>query len=224
MYGDDGWYDFQPTPYDQGLLEVAYLSQRPEDLARLAGHPWLEYLAGRNANYPVQALRADLAQVRSRVQGMRADTTTPDTRLSDDPMAYNPASVGSLVSLMLGGIHPAHRGSVLHARLRYFDPEARRAGLPDDVAALVDTLTADRVAVQLVNTSPLHRRRVLVQAGAYGEHRFDSVRTDDDRETGLGGRLLEVILEPGCGTRLDFRMSRSVTSWKPTLQFPWNRD
>jgi hypothetical protein len=65
---------------------------------------------------------------------------------------------------------------------------------------------------------------VLVQAGAYGEHRFDSVRTDDDRETRLGGRLLEVILEPGCGTRLDFRMSRSVNTWKPTLQFPWNRD
>jgi hypothetical protein len=223
MYGDQGWYDFQPTPYDQGLLEVAYLSQRPEDLARLGAHPWLEFLAGRNAGYPVQALRGDLAQVRARVQGMRADTTTPDTRLSDDPMQYNPASVGSLVSLMLGGIHPGHRGSVLHARLRYFDPEARRAGLPAEVAALVDGLTADSVAVQLVNTSPLHARRVLVQAGGYGEHGFDGVRVGE-AEVSLNGRLVEVVLEPGCGTRLQFRMRRYVESTRPTMLLPWDRE
>jgi hypothetical protein len=223
MFGDQGWYDFQPAPYDQGLLEVAYLSQRPEDLARLGAHPWLEFLAGRNAGYPAQALRGDLAQIRARVQGMRADTTTPDTRLSDDPMQYNPASVGSLISLMLGGIHPGHRGSVLHSRLRYFDPAAQRAGLPEDVAALVDGLTADSVAVQLVNTSPLHRRRVLVQAGGYGEHVFDGVRVEE-ADLPLEGRLVEVVLEPGCGTRLQFQMRRYVPMHRPTMLLPWDRD
>jgi hypothetical protein len=154
---------------------------------------------------------------------MRADTTTPDTRLSDDPMQYNPASVGSLVSLMLGGIHPGHRGSVLHARLRYFDPAAQRAGLPEDVAALVDGLTANSVAVQLVNTSPLHRRRMLVQAGGYGEHWFDGVRIGES-DVPLEGRLVEVVLEPGCGTRLQFQMRRYVQIARPTMLFPWDRD
>jgi hypothetical protein len=138
-------------------------------------------------------------------------------------MQYNPASVGSLVSLMLGGIHPGHRGSVLHARLRYFDPEARRAGLPAEVAALVDGLTADSVAVQLVNTSPLHARRVLVQAGGYGEHGFDGVRVGE-AEVSLNGRLVEVVLEPGCGTRLQFRMRRYVESPRPTMLLPWDRE
>ena len=48
---------------------------------------------------------------------MREDQTTPDTRLADDPMKYNPAKVGALRELMLAGIYSGKHGSVLHARL-----------------------------------------------------------------------------------------------------------
>lgn len=220
MYGDQGWYDYQPTPYDQGLQEIACLSGRPEDLALVAEQPWFAYLAGRNPGYPETALRRSLEELREKVRGMRQDATTPDTRLSDDPLRFNPASVDSMVGLMLGGIHPGKRGAALLCRLRYFDPVQRRAGLPADVAALIDTLTADSVAVTLLNINSLDERLVLIQAGAYGEHRFESAIVDG-KETPLAGSVVSVGLAPGCGARIVFRMRRHAEP--PRLQFPWNR-
>ena len=52
---------------------------------------------------------------------------------------------------MLGGLPPKHQGEVLHARVRYFDPVRRRPGLPEDVAALVESLTDDSTSLVLVN-------------------------------------------------------------------------
>src|SRR5262249_50709295 len=127
MYGDQGWYDYSNEKYNSHALELAYFSFAPADLARVGQNGWLAYLAGKRPEYPEQALRLDLTRVRERVSAMRRDTTTPDTRLADDPMAFNPASVAALVELMLGGITPMHNASVLNCRLRYFDPVARRA-------------------------------------------------------------------------------------------------
>ncbi len=110
---------------------------------------------------------------------MRHDPTTPDTRLADDPMAYNPATVGSLVRLMLGGLPPKHQGEVLQARVRYFDPIRRRPGLPEDVAALVDSLRDDSTSLVLVNLNPSEARTVIVQGGAYGEHSCERVTTEE---------------------------------------------
>ena len=42
-------------------------------------------------------------------------------------------------------------------------------------AALVEKLEADAATLTLVNTNPVEARTVVVQAGGYGEHRFDSV-------------------------------------------------
>jgi hypothetical protein len=218
MYGDQGWYDYTPQKYDSHVLEIAYLSMQPADVARLPGNSWLEYLAGRQPTYPEAVLRRDLSHIRERVAGMRSDTTTPDTRLADDPMAYNPASVQSLVELTLGGIMPPHNGSVLNCRLRFFDPVARRAGIPPDVAALVDSLTPDSVAVTLVNVNQLEPRTVVIQAGGYAEHEFLSV-TVDGRELAIKGPHLAVHLAPGTGTRLALKMRRHVN--QPTMRFPW---
>ncbi|MFP6618473.1 MAG: hypothetical protein VB877_03935, partial [Pirellulaceae bacterium] len=186
MFGDQGWYDFRPSPYQVGIRQIYYLSMKPGDRKAVAGDPWHRYLAGDNPGYPEAALRSDLSRVRERVRGMRHDKTTPDTRLADDPMKYNPASITSLLQLMLGGIHPGHCGSVLHARLRYFDPVKRRAGIPVDVAALVEKLTDDSVTVLLVNTNQLTTRELIVQAGAYGEHSFRNV-TAGDTTTAING-------------------------------------
>ena len=54
---------------------------------------------GKNAGYAEQALRRDLERIRKRVDGMRKDPTTPDTRLADDPLPFNPASVDALIEL-----------------------------------------------------------------------------------------------------------------------------
>jgi hypothetical protein len=220
MFGDDGWYSFAPGPYRLNGLELYYLSMKPRDRPAAAGNPWLAYLEGNDPCYPARALRGDLSAVRHCVEGMRRDTTSPDTRLADDPMPYDPARLSSLIELMEGGPHIERLASVLHCRLRYFDPAARRAGVPEDVAALVESMTADGVTVSLVNVSQVAERTVLVQAGAYAEHRFRSVSTDAG-ETPLDGTTFAVRLEPGCGVRLKVAMSRFVNP--PTLSAPWNR-
>ncbi len=219
MYGDKGWYDFTPEKYSASAFEIAYLSMKPDDLARVPDNPWLAYLAGKNADFPEQALRADLTRLGKQVQGMRNDATTPDTRLADDPMEYNPASVVSLIELALGGLHPGRSGSALFCRLRYFDPDARRAGFPEGVAALIDELTDDRVSVTLVNVNQLEARRVIVQAGGYAEHRFTAVKVGD-RSRPLDGSHITVVLAPGAGARLSFITQRYVN--EPSMGFPWH--
>jgi hypothetical protein len=218
MYGDDGWYSFTPAPYNTHAMEIYYLSMKDEDAARVAGDGWVSYLAGTNAGFPVAALRADLERIRSRVAGMRKDTTTPDTRLADDPMKYNPASVNSLIQLMLGGIHPGHRGAMLHCRLRFFDHLRRRAGVPENVAVLVDSMDGSNCAFTVVNTSQTEATELTVQAGGYAEHRFDVV-TVNGQDQEVGGDSFRVALAPGAGARFETRMRRYVQ--QPRLAFPW---
>ena len=220
MYGDKGWYSFQSTPYQHNARELYYLSMKPEDRTRAGSDAWFEYLEGKNPSYPVTALRNDLQRVRTRVQGLRKDNTTPDTRLADDPMKYNPASVTSLIHLMLGGIHPGHRGSVLHCRLRYFDPVERRAGVPQDVAALVEKMNSDSVVVSFVNTNQLKSRELILQAGGYREHEFKTV-TVGNKTIEIDSPYLRLRLKPGCGQRLTLKMSRY--NKHPTLDFPWTQ-
>src|SRR5205085_6280897 len=168
MYGDDGWYQFTPAKYKHGAEEIWYWSMKDADLARLADNGWVAFLRGKNPDYPEQAFRQDLEAIRKKVAGIRADTTTPDTRLADDSLPFNPANMANLVHLAMGGLHHGNHTLVLHSRVRYFDPDKRRPGLPADVAALVEKLTADETVLTLVNVSPVHARRVIVQAGSYG--------------------------------------------------------
>ena len=102
MHGDEGWYDYKPQKYAHGALEIYYLTMQAADRARGPAHPWLDYFDGKNADYPESALRGDLERIRQRVAKIHADTTTPDTRLADDPLPFNPASVDSLVELAMG--------------------------------------------------------------------------------------------------------------------------
>jgi len=218
MYGDQGWYDFTPAKYRHGAEEIWYWSMKNDDRKRVADNGWVAFLSGKNPTFPEQALRQDLETIRTRTAGMRADTTTPDTRLADDPLRLNPATVANLVHLAMGGLHHGNRTLVLHTRLRYFDPDLRRPGLPPDVAALVESMTGDETVVTLVNVSPVHARRVIVQAGAYGEHEFTTA-TADGAPLALNGRHMIVMLAPGAGARIKLGMKRYAHP--PTLAWPW---
>lgn len=221
MYGAEGWYAFEPGPYRLNALELYYLSMKPDDRAAVGDDPWLNYLDGSDSGYPTRVLRRDLSRIRQRVEAMRRDSTSPDTRLADDPMEYNPASVTALIELMQGGLHLTRRGSVLHCRLRYFDPLAHRAGIPEDVAALVESMADDRVTLSLVNTSQVAERTVVLQAGAYAEHQFGSVLEEGGAETPINDATFTVHLAPGCGSRLQLTMKRFANP--PTLSAPWDR-
>ncbi len=220
MHGDNGWYHFTSEPYAVGADRLWYWSMKAGDRRRLPTTGWVAFLEGANPDYPEQSLRADLERVRRCVAGLRADTTTPDTRLADDPLAFNPASVDSLVQQMLGGLPQRRQGTVLHSRLRYFDPRKRRAGMPDDVAALVEKLTSDQAVVTLVNLHRTEPRTVVVQAGGYGEHEFTQVECAG-KITRVDAPLLTVRLDPRAGARLALGMRRYVHP--PTLTHPRQR-
>ena len=219
-FGEEDWYAFQPEPFTSGALEVYYWSMNPAHRDLLEGDPWVRFLVGDNPDYPQEALLADLDKVRSNLEQMRADTASPDTRLSDDMNGINPAVTETLTQLMLGGIPTGRTGGPLHCRLRYFDPERRRAGIPQDVAALVKSLSADSVTVVLVNTNQVATRRVTVQGGAYAEHQFGTVEMDG-QSLAVGDDAFEVEIAPGCGARLVIGTDRYANS--PTLAFPWRR-
>ena len=217
-YGDRGWYHFTPAPYRPFARELHSLSWEARDRVAVADDPWLRYLDGDHPNYPETVLRADLNRIRQQVEGMRKDHTTPDTRLADDPMKYNPASVQSLVSLTLGGLHPGRLAAPLHCRVRYFDPQERRAGLPSDVAALVSKIDPDGIQLTLVNISQTESRTVILQSGAYGEHRWQRALTSQATQS-IQGTHLQVTLQPGAGDVIQLEMERFVNP--PTLEFPW---
>jgi hypothetical protein len=120
---------------------------------------------------------------------------------------------------MLGGIHPGRQGAPLHCSVRYFDPVRRRAGLPADVAALVETFSPDSLTLRLVNLSQTDERLVTVQGGAYGEHQFLDVR-DGSHASKAVGRTIDVRLAPGCGGRLVIGWKRHAN--QPTLHAPWD--
>jgi len=229
MYGDQGWYSYTPGDWVYNGFDIYFLSMKASDRARTGGdHPWLAYLEGRNPSYPVDALQRDLEQVRKRVRDQRADDSTPDTRLADAALDINPASVTAMIQLMEGGLHIARPswsptsapqgGVLLHARLRYFDPVRRRAGVPEDVAALIDHMSDTETGVTLVNLSATETRTVTVQGGAYGEHAITGVDLAGKPHP-FSGRAFDVELAPGAGARLLVRMKRY--SRQPTLAFPW---
>jgi hypothetical protein len=133
---------------------------------------------------------------------------------------YNPASSDAMVQLMWGALLPGREGGLLNARVRYFDPDKRRAGIPEDVAALVSALGDTSTSVTLVNLSRSQRRTVIVQGGGYGEHHLIDV-TLNGKTTPVDSPLLTVHLEPGAGQTLALTMKRYANT--PTSLHPWHR-
>jgi hypothetical protein len=119
---------------------------------------WVRYLDGEDSSYPEAALRAELETVRSKVAGMRADHRAADMSMSDDMNHLNPATLEVLIQLMLGGIPTGRDVAPLHACVRYFDPVRRRAGLPEQVGALVEGISEGEVTLQLVNLDPVEAK------------------------------------------------------------------
>ena len=220
--GEPEFYRYQPVTYSDRLAEIYLWSMDPADLALVSmqEEPWIAFLQGKDPGYPERAMRSDFAHIRARLEAIRKDDTTDDTRLADYLLGLMPATTATLAQLTVGGYFARGRIWVLHSRLRYFDPARRRAGLPNDVAALVHNLSEDAVQVTLINLSQVEPRDVVVQAGGYAEHQFTHL------ETASGSRELDtdaitVRLSPGAGQRLTLGVERYAN--RPNLSFPWAR-
>jgi hypothetical protein len=219
--GPEGWYDYRPRRFAPSADALYFWTFDRSALDLLDETPrWVRFLDGQDDGYPEAALEADLETVRRKVERMRADTRSPDCSMSDDMNAMNPATTGALTELMLGGIPTGREVHVLHARLRYFDPARRRAGLPEHVGALVERMNEDDVTVRLVNLDPVETRTVIVQAGAYAEHQITSVQAEGaEASIPVDHSHIATRLAPGAGTRLTLATRRYANP--PTLAFPW---
>jgi hypothetical protein len=196
---------------------VWYFSQKPDDLARINKDPWVEYLQGRNPGYPETAMAADLATIRKRVEGIRRDQSKPDKRLADNMLDLNPVTTTALIQLTQGGLEPDRRGNLVNSRLRYFDPARKRAGLPEDVGALVSEMSDTGTTLTLVNLSTTAPRTLVVQGGAYAEHTIESVDMTG-KTVAVGKPHFTVTLAPGAGATLMLKMRRYSSD--PTVKLP----
>ena len=88
------------------------------------------------------------------------------------------------------------------------------------MAALVETLTADRVVLSLVNVNQTEYRDLIVQSGAYAEHQIIAAEVDGNTYD-LDASWMSVRLGPGCGACLTLKTERYVNP--PTFAFPWER-
>ena len=191
---------------------------RDSDLPRIADEPWIEYLQGKDPDFPMQSIAADRRAIRETIDRVRKDTKTEDTRSSGE--MQDPVKITSLIHQMLGAPYPGGGGNVLHAQVRYFDPKRQRPGLPPDVAALVDHIDTDGISLTLVNSNVVNPRKLIVQTGSYAEHQAVSVDADGE-VTQVGDSHFTVRLAPGAGQRLRIRMKRFAN--QPTFRFPWDR-
>ncbi|MFG3228216.1 hypothetical protein ACGF07_26010 [Kitasatospora sp. NPDC048194] len=199
-YKDSGWFDYNPaTPpvpvalwhhtaadADRARLErlreadgIDWRTVRPFRSKEESAHEkaWFAFLAGDDPGYPERILATAQAQIRHRLRRVERykDLDVPEADIHVWQQC-NPVATEALVQLTWGGPQVLYNGGLQQARVRYYDAQARRAGLPQDVAALVSSIDPEATTVELVNLSPEAERTVIVQAGAMAEHTITSVR------------------------------------------------
>ena len=188
-------------------------------------YPRFQYYDGKNPDWPAAILRAELESATKVYREACDDERTPEEIIADNRVPPNPVHTKVLTNVMLGAPNSVYHGGLLRATVRYFDPESGRPGVPNDVAALVDEIKADRVGVQLVNLSASEGRTVIVQAGAFGEHDFTEVQYEDGETTSttkVEGKHFTVELPPSTAIRISAGMQRFAND--PSYAFPWHGD
>jgi hypothetical protein len=193
--------------------------------AGYGGHDaaWMQYLRGKLPDYPERILKDNIDDVTHRLKRIRA-VKQPVPGLHY--MYPSPLACEALTQLTLGGPLPLYNGGLLIARVRYYDAQRRRPGLPSDVAALVSAVEADRTKLTLANLHADQSRDLVVQAGAMGEHRFTTASFGARRAGRLrqhtvevNHKFLRVHLPPTTRITLDLGTERFVHA--PSYEAPW---
>jgi hypothetical protein len=238
---DDGWQDFAPL----GTMEPIHLwatSMEERDWARLerlrrgneeswrAVQPrgprtlddraWTRFLAGDFPEYPEQILQANYSEVCRRLDAVIHDEEDLSQVDEHHWQERNPVVTEALVHLTTGGPQTVYWGGLAQGRVRYFDVEKKRPGLAEDTAALVTGLEADRMDLTLVNLSAGQRRQILIGAGSFGEHQFDTVEVVGEQGcVEVSGAYLQVDLQPA--SQIDLRLNMKRFCNKPSYAFPF---
>ncbi|MFN5926555.1 MAG: hypothetical protein ACK45X_00365 [Roseiflexaceae bacterium] len=206
--------------------------------------PWFEYIQGRNPDFPSRMLSANLTLVANQLRKMMLPIADPAnwhdiTGLSQETFNINmhvdpihawqeltPVCVEGLLQLTLGApMHISH-GGLQFGQVRYYDAQRRRPGLPPGVAALVSHLDAAAVTLTLVNTDATQVRRVVIQAGTFGEHQFGRVDIVDEHGHAIATHDVHASwytldIDPMSGATLVMQMQRYVN--RPSYANPWQQ-
>ena len=245
------WHHFVPEPAHP-YVHLWHTSQDHEDwqnIERLASLEldagklsdtdlgWAYFVQGRNPDFPLQALKADLKFVQRKLRRVLNERGDPETWFDAHWLSLEPMPTDNLVRLTIGGLPVHKRGEMLHSYVRYFDLDAHKPGLPQGVAALVTAVGPDKVEIEIVNTNLFERRSMIVQGGAYGEHGITQVTylaingssgpgsapieatQPTEHRVNVDGRYVRVELEPGAGTTVKIGLRRY--SSQPSYAFPW---
>jgi hypothetical protein len=187
---------------------------------------WFRFIRGDYPGYPEAILRTNLAMAAEQIAQYRTAEFDPNTmdhyRESMTIHMWQqltPVMVEALTQLTTGGPMHVYHGGLQHSRLRYYDADGERPGLPEGVAALVDRLTGDGARVTLVNTDLFATRRVVIQAGVFAEHSFTAATPEGGKAQPASGRWLTVELAPGAGATLNLGMRRFTQA--PSYDTPW---
>lgn len=208
--------------------------------------PWFQFMQGELPNYPEQILQANLDLIAHQLHKMRSKTGNPRSWDSYDPetadvvvgldlrvdgyqihawQEFNPVYFEGLAQMTMGApMHISH-GGLQYGKVRLFDGLNKRPGLPEDVAVVVDQLSDTSISMQVINISKSEDRQLVIQAGAFGEHRFTHVEIQGESGTveshALSGKWCTFDIAPLSGAILRFTVERFVNS--PTYETPWQR-
>ncbi|MBM3934610.1 MAG: hypothetical protein FJ319_09970 [SAR202 cluster bacterium] len=202
--------------------------------------PRFQYYDGKNPTWPTDVLSVEYERALEFNVRAREEQRTVEELVKVNYCPPNPVVTKGLTQVMFGAPHNVYNGTLLRATVRYFDADRKRAGLPQDVAALVDEIKADKVGVNLVNLSRSETRNVILQAGAFGEHSFTEIRggaggwvlgtgvsdltqhptPSTQHPLAVHGQYFTVTLPPSTSIRLEAGMKRFVN--KPSYAHPWH--
>jgi hypothetical protein len=233
---DSGWSGYG-TMSPNFPLQLWNASQSDADLDRILrlGNPgrldkdlsgrdsngaWFRYVNGDLSDFPEKALESDYQEICRRLDMIDNDDTDPTTWDVHHWQARNPVVSKALAQLTTGGPSAIYHGGLLNCRVRHFDPDQRRSGLPADVAALVESVFEGGFQLQLINLNSTESRNVISLAGAFGEHQFLEVEVvGTGVNTPVDCKWIQVHLMPRSGITLRLKTRRYVN--QPTYDFPW---
>jgi hypothetical protein len=249
---EEGWHYFVPLNGAMAvdLWAVTQQSQDWETVEKLlrtnGGHAgdhslgWAAFLKGDNDRFPEDAFREDLKFAAGKLHHILNEAGDPETWYDAKWLALDPVAADNLVRLTVGGPPVHKRGEMLHSYVRYFDGDELAPGLPQGVSALVTSMADDSVEIELVNTNIFEERSVIIQGGAYGEHRIVEARwrtaADSQPPGARASRNLEtemrravidrkafvLVLAPGAGATLELSLDRWALT--PSYAFPWEAE